>query len=327
MQTKIISLVGANAHRIDRTVAARRLVRPHIAVGQFRLVRHIAIGAKPRLVVPKVVLGLASRPRRILPLRLARQPVGLARAFTQPPNIGLGVAPADAHHRLVVLYLVLQAPPTAAGGPIPFAPRQKLPGPASFVRIPLRLRAVARRQRELLKLPHRHLVSAQGEVPGNPHLPHRPFIRFPNARQVPHSEAAGGNHHHLRAVCTVPEWPPRTVQHNSLIRRLRPAVAHRPPGGLVAQRTHLHPVVPRRQNHAGAICLCMVQQMHRRPGRQRRHGERLAPQRIQARSGRMRQRAVRKGVHELLKLPGIVRCLDLAPQFLRRVQAGSAGHR
>ena len=120
------------------------------------------------------------RPSRVLPLRLCRQTIGLARFFAQPRHETLRIPPAHIDHRL------RSPPPTLVAGPVP---------------------VTCGRYRARIPLRERHLIATERKRLRHRHFPLRAFIGLPIclSRGRAHRERAGGDDDHLGAVGAVPE--------------------------------------------------------------------------------------------------------------------------
>ena len=140
------------AFRVERSKSS-----PAAGLLQAR-VRAVGVAALPGLALSPVVLRRRARPRRVLPLRLARPPVFLARLHRQPRDVSLCVVPAHAHHRMPSALVEARIAPA-----IPFVRS------TSRTRSPPKYRCV----HEPAELRHRHLVPVNREQCRDCHFMHR----------------------------------------------------------------------------------------------------------------------------------------------------------
>ena len=181
------------------TVAARRDVLAPVPVpdlqGLVRSVREPALVPGPFTPMARPV---RPSPRRVLPLRLARQPIALSRLPGQPRNIVLRVVPIHAHGRMKVRLVIARVPPIASGTLLPLGALER---PARIVA------GISRVAHERRVLSARHLGRADRKRRRDDDAVSRPFVPVAlllGGRRT-HDVGPGRHHDELRAVVAVAE--------------------------------------------------------------------------------------------------------------------------
>ena len=175
----------------------------------------VAVGAVGAQGVSPPEARRRPRPRHVLPLRLARQPVRAPRLAREPAHVRLRVVPAHVDHRAA------PAPPALVVGTV-----RAPPGPVA--RVPLR-------ERDLVH-PHR-----KGRAYRHPMQ--RAFVVLPypiDFRQA-HQVRARWHHHHLRTPRAVAEGRPHRGRRLGFRRTGVAPTRHRQVGEMSGGRLHRAP--------------------------------------------------------------------------------------
>ena len=198
MQTEWVRLEAADRRQGRMAVVAVDPGPDEVMHGVRARVVHVGVLAALVRIFPPVVPVTGAGARRVLPLRFAGQPIVLPADFRQPFEIGAGIQPAHAGHRML------------GGGLLP----QPQIGPMRFgVVLPLVVdvaaatyrHLVAGRVHELAVLPVGDFVLAQCERPGNGHFVRRAHRALAHGFLASHDKAAARDHDHVRALLAILE--------------------------------------------------------------------------------------------------------------------------